>query len=443
MSLYKKLAPAALCLLWLAARSVAYVPVFVMLPLDVITNSGQVSDSAKLESQMNQMKNGGVAGVMLDCWFGLVEKTEKSYNFDGYVDVVQLAKNVGLEVEIIMSFHQCGGNVGDACDIPLPQWVLASSDDIFYEDQDGHVDHEYISLFADAAQVVGANKRSPLQVYGDFMAAFKSTFADEIGTTIVEIEVGAGPAGELRYPAYQLDRWEFCGIGAFQSYSSYANASISAAAAAGHPEWAGSPNNAGSYNSAPSDTDFFSSSGFDNYQSDYGKFFLAWYSQELVAHGDAVLASARTAFGSSIKLSLKVAGIHWWYKDASHAAELTSGYWNVPGTSDTYGDIAAMMSAHNATFDFTCLEMQDNEQPSECSCGPYELVQQAHASADSHGAGFAGENALQRYDQTAYDTIKSQAVGASAFTYLRLNDDLMSGTNWETFANFVGDMKNV
>jgi len=132
-----------------------------------------------------------------------------------------------------------------------------------------------------------------------------------------------------------------------------------------------------------------------------------------------------------------------WYKDASHAAELTSGYWNVPGTSDVYGDIAAMVALHNATFDFTCLEMQDSEQPAECACGPFELVQQAHAAADSRYAAFSGENALQRYDQTAYDTIKSQAVGADAFTYLRLNDDLMSGPNWDSFARFVSDMQNV
>jgi len=38
--------------------------------------------------------------------------------------LVQLAKNAGLKVQAIMSFHQCGGNVGDSCNIPLPQWVL-------------------------------------------------------------------------------------------------------------------------------------------------------------------------------------------------------------------------------------------------------------------------------------------------------------------------------
>jgi len=31
----------------------------------------------------------------------------------------------GLSVlQVVMSFHACGGNVGDNAQIPLPQWVL-------------------------------------------------------------------------------------------------------------------------------------------------------------------------------------------------------------------------------------------------------------------------------------------------------------------------------
>ena len=34
-----------------------------------------------------------------------------------------------------MSFHECGGNVGDACDIPLPPWVISAGkqNDAFYK----------------------------------------------------------------------------------------------------------------------------------------------------------------------------------------------------------------------------------------------------------------------------------------------------------------------
>ena len=37
-------------------------------------------------------------------------------------------------------------------------------------------------------------------------------------STISSVEVGMGPAGELRYPSYQLSKWTFPGIGAFQCY---------------------------------------------------------------------------------------------------------------------------------------------------------------------------------------------------------------------------------
>jgi beta-amylase len=41
-----------------------------------------------------------------------------------------------------------------------------------------------------------------------------------MGNTIVEIQVGMGPAGELRYPSYPESNgtWSFPGIGEFQCY---------------------------------------------------------------------------------------------------------------------------------------------------------------------------------------------------------------------------------
>jgi beta-amylase len=91
--------------------------------------------------------------------------------------------------------------------------------------------------------------------------------------------------------------------------------------------------------------------------------------------------------------------------------------------------------------------MKDSEQPSECACGPFELVQQTKQSAKDRHTAYSGENALQRYDQTAYDTIKTQATALGfnidALTYLRLTDELMSGNNWNTFAQFVKDMQHL
>ena len=80
-------------------------------------------------------------------------------------------------MQLVTSFHQCGGNVGDTCDIPLPDFVTGQSD-IWYkdrpgtevlpqlifemsyklescQDQHGHEDKEYISLFADNVTIEG------------------------------------------------------------------------------------------------------------------------------------------------------------------------------------------------------------------------------------------------------------------------------------------------
>lgn len=67
-----------------------------------------------------------------------------------------------------------------------------------------------------------------------------------------------------------------------------------AAEARGHLFWARDPENAGSYNSTPHETGFFRDGG--DYDSYYGRFFLNWYSQVLVDHGDHVLALANLAF---------------------------------------------------------------------------------------------------------------------------------------------------
>lgn len=58
--------------------------------------------------------------------------------------------------------------------------------------------------------------------------------------------------------------------------------------------WGKGPENAGSYNSSPHETRFFCDGG--DYDSYYGRFFLNWYSQVLVDHGDRVLALANLAF---------------------------------------------------------------------------------------------------------------------------------------------------
>jgi beta-amylase len=76
-----------------------------------------------------------------------------------------------------------------------------------------------------------------------------------------------------------------------------------AAEARGHSFWARGPDNAGYYNSQPHDTGFFRDGG--DYNSYYGRFFLRWYSQGLIEHGDRVLDLANLAFEGT-RIAVKV-----------------------------------------------------------------------------------------------------------------------------------------
>lgn len=77
-----------------------------------------------------------------------------------------------------------------------------------------------------------------------------------------------------------------------------------AATKAGHPEW-DIPDNAGTYNDTPSDTEFFATDG--TYLTEKGQFFLTWYSNKLIEHGDHILDEANKVFvGIKTRLAAKV-----------------------------------------------------------------------------------------------------------------------------------------
>lgn len=64
------------------------------------------------------------------------------------------------------------------------------------------------------------------------------------------------------------------------------------AKARGKPFWGRTPDNTGSYNSKPHETGFFCDKGDYDY-SNYGRFFLDWYSQSLIDHANLVLRKAK------------------------------------------------------------------------------------------------------------------------------------------------------
>ncbi|KAE8661852.1 Beta-amylase 3 [Hibiscus syriacus] len=220
------------------------VPVFVMQPLDTVTHGGNLNKPRSMNASLLALKSAGAEGVMVDAWWGLVEKDGPlNYNWEGYVGLVKMVKKHGLKLQVVMSFHQCGGNVGDSCSIPLPPWVLqeiSKNSDLVYTDKSGRRNPEYISLGCDS-----------------------------------EIQVGKGPCGELRHPSSPESdgTWKFPGIGEFQCYDKiwllpkqakmlnlpYMRASLEAAAEAiGKKDWEkGSPHDSGHYKQLPEETGFF------------------------------------------------------------------------------------------------------------------------------------------------------------------------------------------
>ncbi|KAK6134805.1 hypothetical protein DH2020_031475 [Rehmannia glutinosa] len=431
-----------------------YVPLFVMLQLGVITRENEFLEEDKLEKQLKELRKAGVDGVMVDVWWGIIEgKGPKQYDWSSYRKLFQLVQKCGLRIQAIMSFHQCGGNIGDAVYIPIPEWVLSVGEknpDIFYTNRSGNRNQEYVSLGVDNLPLFRG--RTAIEMYSDYMKSFRENMSDFLeDETIIDIEVGLGPAGELRYPSYpETQGWKFPGIGEFQCYDKYLKQDFKTAAAkAGHPEWE-LPDDAGTYNDTPEKTGFFATNG--TYLTEKGKFFLKWYSNKLIEHGDQILDEANKIFqGYRVRLAAKVSGIHWWYTDDSHACELTSGYYNLKDR-DGYRPIARMISRHYGTLNFTCMEMRNSEQSAEAKCAPEQLVQQVLSAGWTENIDVAGENALPRYDRKAYNQIllnvrpngvnengqpKHKMAGV---TYLRLTDELLERKNFRIFKSFVKKM---
>ncbi|KAK4415927.1 Beta-amylase 7 [Sesamum alatum] len=429
-----------------------YVPVYVMLPLGVVNMKSELVDPDGLVKQLKILKSLNVNGVMVDCWWGVVEAhAPQEYNWNGYRRLFQIVRELKMKLQVVMSFHECGGNVGDDVCIPLPHWVVEigrSNPDIFFTDRAGRRNPECLSWGVDKERVLRG--RTGVEVYFDYMRSFRVEFDEFFEDGVISmIVVGLGPRGELRYPCNPVKHgWRYPGIGEFQCYDRYMLKSLQKAAEIrGHSFWSRGPENAGSYNSRPHETGFFCDGG--DYDGYYGRFFLKWYSQGLVDHGDRVLSLAKLAFEGTC-VAAKLSGIHWWYKTASHAAELTAGYYN-SCNRDGYAAIMAMLKRHGAAVCFTCSQMSivDHHMDfSESLADPEGLTWQVLNAAWDASIPVASENSFPCHDREGYCYLleKAKPIGDpdgrhfSAFTYLRLNPLLMERQNLVQFEQFVKRM---
>ncbi|KAK0589989.1 hypothetical protein LWI29_021158 [Acer saccharum] len=339
-----------------------YVPVYVMLANGVINNFCQLVDPEGVRQELSHMKSLHVDGIIVNCWWGIVEGwTPQKYAWSGYRELFNIIREYNLKLQVVMAFHEYGANDSGDVLFSLPQWVLEigkGNQDIFFTDREGRRNTECLSWGIDKERVL--NGRTGIEVYFDFMRSFRTEFDDFFALGLISaVEIGLGPSGELRYPSYP-DRmgWRYPGIGEFQCYDKYLQQNLrKAARLRGHSFWARGPDNA-----------------------------------------DNVLSLASLAFEET-KLVIKVPAVYWWYKTASHAAELTAGYYN-PRNQDGYFPVFEVLKKHSVTMKLVCSGLQvSNLEGNEGLADPEGLSWQVLNLAWDRGLTVAGENALSCYDR--------------------------------------------
>ncbi|CAN8246033.1 unnamed protein product [Cochlearia groenlandica] len=378
-----------------------YVPVYALLPVGIIDNFGQLVDPEGVRLELSYMKSLNVDGVVIDCWWGIVEGwSPQKYVWSGYRELFNLIRDFKLKLQVVMAFHEYGGNASGNVMISLPQWVLEigkDNPDIFFTDREGRRSFECLNWSVDKERVL--HGRTGIEVYFDFMRSFRSEFNDFfVEGLIAAVEIGLGASGELKYPSFpERMGWIYPGIGEFQCYDKYSQTNLlKEAKSRGFAFWGKGPENAGQYNSQPHETGFFQERG--EYDSYYGRFFLNWYSQLLIGHAENVLSLANLAFEET-KIIVKVPSIYWSYKTASHAAELTAGYYN-PSNRDGYSLVFETLKKYSVTVKFVCPgpQMSSNDHE-EALADPEGLSWQVINAAWEKGLVMGGENAITCFDR--------------------------------------------
>lgn len=392
---------------------------YVMAPLTKITNW---SDFAK---QLATLKSNGVYALTTDLWWGDVENTgDNQFDWSYYRQYAQTVRESGLKWVPILSTHQCGGNVGDDCNIPVPSWVwnLASSDTLTHKSETGYVSKETISPWA--TEVISTQ-------YDELYESFAQNFSD-YQDVIIKIYLSGGPAGELRFPSYVAnDGWSYPSRGKIQAYTETAKSDFRSKMQSKYGTLT-NLNSAWNTNLAswsevnpPSDGNNFFTSGAA-YNSQYGKDFLTWYQNVLIKHLDLISSKAHENFDSAfgVQIGAKIAGIHWKMNDPymPHSAEYSAGYYQ-------YETIMYQFKSSNLHLTFTCLEMDDSQAyTSPYYSAPKWLVTQIARLATQRGVVLNGENALAisssdaSYSETRYRNAALHLFneGFSGFTLLRL-----------------------
>lgn len=408
----------------------------VMAPLNMLTES----EWNAFDDQLGKAKEMGINAVTVDVWWGKVaaKKKIKDWDWKYYDRIFKMITDHKLDIIPIMSFHQCGGNVGDektGCKDPIriPGWVWdsvpgVSRQDLQYKSEQDKYSEEVVSLWAD--ELVGHHYQTFVE---EFTKEYKHYASD-----IDEFNVSLGTAGELRYPSYNLhdgDNVKYPKRGYFQAYSQMARDDFR--------EWAlerhGNLNGVNAHwgfglqsvdqIGPPDDEDPTNGraewfvNNHEHWDTNYGKDFVEWYHTSLMEHGEYVLGLIDETLDNAegfeqTPLGLKMAGVHWQMSSGSNyprIAEITAGLIsthvnsNDPSTGHGYDSVMAMVNRSRAAnktnrhhiFHFTCLEKANKEWENLGKDGWKEVNSLASAlvfwvgdAAADAGIEIKGENAL-------------------------------------------------
>jgi len=420
----------------------------------------------EFDRQLAEAKKLGVDAVSTDVWWGVIEQSKGKFDWSYYDKLSDHVTKAGLKWVPILSFHQCGGNVGDDVSVPLPSWIWnevgsklpgGNSESAKYKSEQNHTSTEYVSLFAD--HVV-------MDRYASVMKEFQNHFAAK-AKDIGEVNVSLGPAGELRYPSYNSHdqhagyptrgAMQASGELAQESFRKFVLSKYGTVESAGKA-WSMSDLKAESIRT-PSEADGFFKRG-DHFNLQYGRDFFDWYNQSLIDHGKNVMTTALGVFGTTqspfygIDLGAKIPGVHWRVGEkqgdkivlGDRLAELNAGLirtsrgdWDRDIDGRGYRPLLSMFGELQPVAQgigtrvvpaFTALEMADGHDGPAGKTMPYTLATWVGQEARRQHLFPKAENALSGnlYSGESWDRMKSmlnlpnQHGDYHGLTFLRMKD---------------------
>jgi hypothetical protein len=439
----------------------------VLAPLKITTPE----QFAAFEEDLKIVADYGVDAVSVDVWWGDVEAAgDNQFDWSYYDRVFDLITAYGLDLAPILSFHQCGGNVGDDYTSLLPSWlwpkyaersyrgVKLGLNGLQHRSEQGNYSPETVQGWAD--QIVENE-------YRDFTRAFASATAP--GTprrSSRSTSRSARRASCATRPTTPTTRAPATRPAAACSptptsrcaTSRTAPCASTATCAPCNAAW-GTTYTRKSQIAPPANADeFFTSRAYIDTQ--YGRDFVDWYNGSLVDHGERMIETVTRALGRSFPtadIGYKVPGIHWTMANPVNprATEVTTGLiqtsidLNARETGRGYKNIIDLanrvdVGGRDVALHFTALEMFDENVAPQYSLAK-TLVGWFGQYAFDAGVKLKGENALNflLYGDGNWDNINEafDRWGYLGLTVLRMSD-VSAGLPRDRYAQFIDKYRN-